>query len=167
MNTAAPQRSRTRRAEPREDIRQDTHVLETHGRVRKRKGTTDKFWIDPKVIPAGWSYEWKRKTVMGYQDVGYDTELLEQGWTPVDIRRHPNMMPDGWKGNIERDGLVLMERPMALTLEAKAEDDEAARDQIRRREQMNGETQQGQEGMPRTKPVINSGFDTALAVPKD
>ena len=29
---------------------------------------TDDFYVDPSVIPAGWSYEWKMLTVLGKED---------------------------------------------------------------------------------------------------
>lgn len=165
--SARSQAQRVRNTAPREEVREEVRTDDFASRERRRKGVTDKYYINPKDIPSGHSYEWKRHTVVGERNFGYETELLEQGWSPVPVSRHPNMMPEGWTGPIERDGLVLMERPIHLTQEARREDDEAARDQIRRREQMNGETKKGNEAMPTTKPIIKSGTDTAIAVPKD
>src|ERR1700676_2790894 len=31
----------------------------------------DKFYIDPRIIPDGWSYEWKALTVLGKENPGY------------------------------------------------------------------------------------------------
>ena len=40
---------------------------------------TDDFYVDPKVIPAGWGYEWKRKTVFGQEDPAYQVQLARTG----------------------------------------------------------------------------------------
>lgn len=78
----------------------------------------DKFWA-PRP-PEGWDYQWKTFKVMGEDWSSYQVELARNGWEPVPLSRHPEMMPVGWKGNsIEVEGLVLMERPLQMTLEAR------------------------------------------------
>lgn len=104
-------------------------------KVRKRKLGTDKFWIDPDIIPDGVTYEWKRQTVLGYEDPGYQVELAENGWEPVMAERHPHYMPPGYSGPITRDGMILMERPAYLTAEARHEEMQAARDLVAVKEQ--------------------------------
>lgn len=75
----------------------------------------DELFIDNETVPDGWTYEWKRQTVYGKSDPAYDTKLARTGWEPVPSERHPAMMPKGHRGEITRDGLVLMERPKAIT----------------------------------------------------
>lgn len=98
---------------------------------------TDEFFIDPRDIPPGWSYEWKRKTVLGQEDPAYMVSLARKGWEPVPASRHPHMMPEGWSATatIERKGLILMERPLELTEEQRELDRRAAINQVRQKEQ--------------------------------
>lgn len=107
--------------------------------VRRRKGASDIFHIDPELIPPGVSYEWKRKAVYGQENPAYMLGLMENHWKPVDVSRLPHMMPDGWTGAIERDGLILMERPSYLTEEARQEDEAAARAPIKAQQERLGQ----------------------------
>lgn len=115
-------------------------------RERKRKGNSaqDKFAIPPEMIPEGSSYEWKRRTVHNASDPAYEVDMAEQGWLPVDVKRHPEFMPPGWTGAIERGGLILMERPIQLTQEAQEESEKAARAQVRAKEEQIGIAGNGQ-----------------------
>jgi len=95
----------------------------------------ERFFIDPSIVPEGWSYEWKKKTVYGQGDPAYDTRLARTGWEPVQAERHPAMMPKGYRGEIVRDGLVLMERPAAITAKVKAIELRRARGAVQLKEQ--------------------------------
>jgi hypothetical protein len=119
---------RTRAARRAEEIRNHTGGLDDG---------TDDFYIDPRDIPPGWSYEWKRKTVLGQEDPAYMVSLARKGWEPVPASRHPHMMPEGWTATatIERKGLILMERPLELTEEQREIDRRAAINQVRQKEQ--------------------------------
>lgn len=98
---------------------------------RKRGGNVDRFNIPVSLIPDGWSYEWKNETVLGQPDVAHQIHMAENGWTPVPASRHPGLfMPDGEKGAIRRDGMLLMERPNELTEEARYEERVAANNQM-------------------------------------
>lgn len=99
--------------------------------VRRRRRTDDKFYVDPGKVKRGWSYEWKRFEVYGQPDSDHQVNLRENHWTPVPAARHPEMMPVGHAGVISKDGMVLMERPQYLTDEARQEDLDFARDQVR------------------------------------
>lgn len=104
------------------------------GRVlsRRRSGEADKFAIPPHIIPDGWTYEWKSKTILGQEQTDHITGLMENGWTPVPAERHAGQfMVRSGTGEIVRDGLVLMERPVELTEEARQEDKALARLQVR------------------------------------
>jgi hypothetical protein len=97
--------------------------------------STDKYYIEPRLIPDGWSYEWKTLTVLGKENPSYQVAVAHRGWEAVPRRRHPEMMPDNYPGNtIERDGMILMERPKEITDEVKANDYRNARQQVRAKE---------------------------------
>ncbi len=100
---------------------------------------TDKFYIDPSIIPDGWSYEWKMLTVLGKENPSYQVSLAHRGWEAVPRSRHPEMMPDNFRGEtIEREGMILMERPKEITDEVKANDLRNARQQVRGKEEQLG-----------------------------
>jgi len=129
-------------------------------RVRKHKGGQyhDKFYVDPATIPEGSSYEWKTHSVYNKVDPGYQIQLREQGWEPVDPRRHPELIAEGHKGPIIRDGLMLCERPIELTREAMEEDNHAARAAVRAKEQQMHGTPDGH--LPRMSPQISKSYES-------
>ena len=97
---------------------------------------TDSFAIDPRIIPDGWSYEWKVMSVMGAKNPSNEIAIARAGWDPVPVSRHPELMPKGWTGvTIERDGMMLMERPKEITDEAVVREKQKARGQVRDKEQ--------------------------------
>ena len=105
----------------------------------------DDFFVDPDKIPDGWTYEWKRHTVLGMEDPSYQVSLRRMGWTPVPASRHPEMMPANHKDDvILRKGMILMERPEEITEEVRAIDKKRARDQVRVKEQQLNEAPTGQ-----------------------
>jgi len=124
--------------------------------LREHLGTlddgVDQFYVDPRVIPDGWNYEWKRKETLGKADPAYEVSLRLKGWEPVPATRHPEMMPDGNGGeSIERKGMILMERPKEITDEVRQNDLRHARNQVRQKEQQLSGAPAGQ----------NSPFDAA------
>lgn len=132
-------------------------------RERKRKGgqLNDPFRVDN--IPPGTSYEWKRVTTYGKSDPSYDILMREQGWEPVDASRHPELVAEGHKGAIIRDGLMLMERPVELTQEAQAEDRAAAREAVTVKKQQLGETPSGtmpRDADPRVRPRVSTSYES-------
>jgi hypothetical protein len=156
------------KAEPevvREPVRAPIAPVAAHGRSRRRKGSVDRFHVPAEAIPEGWTYQWCRKSIFGQPDIAHQVGLQENGWTPVPSDRHKGLfMPTGHVGDIERDGLVLMERPSELTAEARAED-KAAADALTR-------MQQEQLGMAlpqafdRVKPDIRTGYERGPAQAK-
>ena len=118
------------RPEVRADIREDGPAQRAAKRVAEirahRAGldldNTDQYFIDPYMVPEGWSYEWKRKTIYNQEDPSYQVRLADAGWTPVPATRdarHKAMMPTGNYATIERDGMILMERPAEISSSAK------------------------------------------------
>lgn len=119
-------------------------IVDADGRlVRRRRRVDDKFYVHPSKVPHGWSYEWKRSMVYGQPDTDHQVNLRENHWTPVPADRHPEMMPVGHNGPVAKDGMILMERPAYLTEDARQEDLEIARDQVRVKEQQLGHTPSG------------------------
>jgi hypothetical protein len=122
----------------------------------------DRFFIDPRTIPDGWSYEWKRKTIWGKEDPAHDVELMRLGWEPVPATRHPEMMPKGNWQTIERDGMILMERPKVITDAAHAKNLKAARAQVRAKEAQLNQAPEGtlpRDEDPRTRATIKKSFE--------
>jgi hypothetical protein len=113
--------------------REPMHMTRT--RRRRYSNTEDRYALPLDEIPEGSSYEWKRFSVKGEEDPFYLTAQREQGWEPVDPKRHPNWLPDNFSGSaIIKDGLILMERPMELTLQAREEQETSSRKQVRDQE---------------------------------
>lgn len=105
---------------------------------------TDHFYFDREIIPAGWDYQWKRKSVHGEEDPSYTVNLQLAGWTPVPARRHPEMMPTGYRGDtIERKGQILMEMPKSVVDRRRLMDKKQAMDQVRVKEQQLASTPPG------------------------
>lgn len=105
----------------------------------------DKFYIDPRLIPDGWSYEWKRFTILGKEDPSYQVSLADRGWEAVPRSRHPFMMPENYQGQtIEREGQVLMERPKEITDEVNVIEKRKAREQVRSKEEQLAGAEPGQ-----------------------
>ena len=119
---------------PRE--RATRRAAEVRGNIGSMDEGTDDFYIDPSVIPDGWSYEWKMHTVFGKEDPSYSIALARKGWEPVETSRHPEMMATGnTEKLITRKGMILMERPMELTEEAKRIEQRRARLQVKTKEE--------------------------------
>jgi hypothetical protein len=128
---------------------------------------TDEF-AAPRA-PDGWTYEWKRRTIMGAEDPAYLTHLARVGWEPVATARHPEMMPhNATNPIIERKGMVLMQRPEVITQEAREIELRRARGQVRNKEEQLAAAPDGQFGRnhPQARPKISKGFEP-VPVPKD
>lgn len=129
---------------------------------------TDDFYIDPAIVPAGWTYEWKRDTILGAPDPAYSVQLARAGWEPVSVLKHPEYMPVGYKGKtIERKGMVLMERPSEIVEQAKKRDLRNARMQVAMKEEQlsgapDGQFERANKGEPLAK--INKTYE-AIPIP--
>lgn len=129
VHTAAATDARAPAHDPAHD-RPRTRTRQSHATAQ-----ANPFDLPKDEIPEGSSYEWKRFSVSGQSadhDPFYLASMRRQGWEPVDPRRHPNWVPPGYdKPHIIRDGLILMERPIELTNEARLEQKNLARQQMR------------------------------------
>jgi len=103
----------------------------------------DEFYIDPRVIPEGWDYNWKRHSTAGMEDDTYATELRQAGWEAVPAERHPELVPIGAKGAIIRKGMILMERPEEISNMAKQRELATAREAVAAKERALGQVPMG------------------------
>ena len=142
----------------------EQRAAEILGGLDEVEDGTDKYYIPPGAEPDGWSYEWKRRTIYNQEDPAYAVNLARTGWTVVPASRHPTMMPVGWKGDtIERDGMVLMERPAIVTDRFKEGDRRRAQLQVRHKEEQLGATPAGtlpRDADPRVKPRIGKTYES-------
>ena len=126
------------------EVRETAHAAPRRTRRRKDTVHDDIFYVPVEEIPEGSSYEWKRWSTHGLEDPFYIASMREQGWEPVDPKRHPNWVPPGYnQPHIIKGGQILMERPIELTQEARAEQRQLAKRQIHEAEQRVGLTPRG------------------------
>ena len=139
MSTDRPEPRPETRADVREDnprARAAARAAQLRDHMKGAEDAPDEFFIDGGMVPDGWTYEWKRRTVMGAEDPSYQVQLARGGWEPVPADRHPEFMPRGWRGKeIERKGMVLMERPAEITADVRARERKAARGQVQAKEE--------------------------------
>lgn len=150
MSEHLDEASPVKRGPGRPPMRAAAHVSSerepVHQRRRRHKllVNQDKFYIPVDEIPEGSSYEWKRWSVYGQEDPFYLANLREQGWQPVDPKKHPNWLPEGYNQNvILKDGMILMERPMELTQEFNDEISDLNRRQLRDQQARLGQAPEG------------------------
>jgi hypothetical protein len=94
---------------------------------------TDPFANAIRYAPPGWVYEWKRYSVHNKVEHGYLSKLARDGWTAVQGDRHPGVFTQSDdKGHIVHDGMILMERPLALHREAQMEEKRSADSAVNR-----------------------------------
>lgn len=140
-------------------------------RTRRRNvgSSGDRFHVPSHLIPEGSSVEWKRHTVWGKDDQAYDMSLLEAGWLPVQADQIPGLMREGYAGPVTRDGLMLYERPVELTDEARREDLQNARTQMRAKEEQLSGAPAGhfaRDEHPQTRPSIKKSYEP-MAIPEE
>ena len=129
----------------------------------------DEYYIELGIIPDGWSYEWKTRTILGAEDPAHQVALARKGWEIVPASRHPELMPMGYQGvEITRKGMVLMERPLEITQEARDALLRKARVQMRDKEAQltnakSGEFDRTNKGDPLVK--INKKYE-AMPIPE-
>lgn len=83
----------------------------------------DQFYVDLSKKPPNMSYEWRRKTVFGQEDRESQVIDAENGWRPVPPSRHPETFGENAEGEYGvKSGLILCERPAAMTEDARAQD---------------------------------------------
>lgn len=134
VEAVAPIRAAPRAEDPRE--RAARRAEELRDNRADDFDASDEFFIDPSVIPPGWDYEWKTKYIFNQENNSGMLAYRRAGWEEVPSARHPEMMPIGTdEPFVMRKGMVLMERPLEITQEARARDLRLARNQVRQKEE--------------------------------
>ena len=159
-----PMRTEMRESDPR--VAAAKRAQEIMGNIGQADQGIDDYMTPP--APEGWTYEWKRKTILNQEDPAYMTALARTGWEPVPAKRHPEMMPIGAATAIERKGMILMERPAEITRKFEEADRRRARLQMRAKEEQLGSAPQGQFGRDHAQaaPRINKSYEP-MPIPKD
>ena len=169
----APSRPEMRPAMREEDPR--TRAARRAAELRDHRGGdmaegSDDFYIDLADIPSGWTYEWKRKLVLGAEDPAYMVALARAGWEAVPTSRHPSYMPDsGNYPTIERKGMILMERPTEITNDAREHENRKARNQVRQKEAQLNSAEGGQferSNKDQSLVKINRSYES-IPIPKE
>ena len=99
----------------------------------------DRFHIPQHMIPEGMDLQWVTHSVMG-QEVPHERRRFENtGWTPVyqedfDHLYDGRWMPRGAPGEINQDGMVLMARPLHMSIAARQRELRRAKQQIQIKE---------------------------------
>lgn len=178
--TATAPKPASSRPDPRPELRAEARVDDPRARASARAALLrehlgdidegqDKFYVDPHAVPDGWSYEWKVRSVVGLEDPARQVAQARMGWEPVPVDRHPSFMPEGYHGKtIERDGMVLMERPKEITDEIKDIELRKARAQVRTKEEQLNSAPQGhfeRDSDPRTRAKITKTYE-AIPIPE-
>ena len=152
------------RAEQRPAMREESsrdraarRASEIEGHLPDENEAIDAFNVSA-LQPDGFNYQWKVRTVLGQELPQRQLEQAKYGWESVPASRHPELMPHGWKGQmIEREGLVLMERPTVIEEEMKRRERKEARDLVKGNQEKLSGVPQGQfarvdgEGRPTAK----------------
>jgi hypothetical protein len=128
----------------------------------------DDFYIPLDEIPDGWTYEWKRHTLMGQEDPAYQIQLLRAGWEPVPAVRHPWMMPHNTESQtILRKGMILMQCPTDIIDERRLAEQRKARNQVRAKEAQIAGTPDGTmtRDDARVRPQIKKSYE-AMPIPE-
>lgn len=126
-------RPRTERLSVREaEIRTEEVREPVRKKERTRKGLgIDQMHIPQALIPDDIDLQWNTETVLGMPAQHETIAMAQQGWEPVTVGmfegRFDYLMPRGHKGQIMYGASRLDWRPLELTMEARAEELQAAR----------------------------------------
>lgn len=143
----ATPRRRGRPPNPRPNVQAASMPRETAGGyegrdgeilTRTRRSGIDPFDVPKNFIPKGWDYQWCAIASLGNKEVvrTMQIEFHQNGWRPVPADRHDGyFMPRGEKGPVIVRDQMLMERPLQMSLDARAEDQRNAIQQMRDRDQ--------------------------------
>lgn len=148
-------------------VRAARRAAEIRGHIGSVDEGIDEFAAPP--APEGWTYEWKRYSIVNQEDRTHQTHLRRLGWEPVSASRHPEMMPENSGSEpIMRKGMILMERPKEITEEVRELNLKRARAQVRVKEQQLTNAPEGQFGRDhaQVKPNIKKSFE-AMPIPEE
>ena len=160
-----PLQGATASAETTEPLQQDVRTDKVIRRRHRNTEEQDPLYIDPKMIPAGLSVEWKRFSCYGKPDPAYMARLQRQGWEPCPVDKWRFLVGDEYEGKtVDIEGMRLMQRPKELTEEARREDYEIATGQVKNKMQQLSSTPEGQLERKVLKSNVSIG---RAAIPED
>jgi hypothetical protein len=163
------------RAEMRGDIRP---VDDGRQRMRKGDAAINPYDIDDirrmycptngtgtkEQIARETDFQWNNYETYGKQDFSRLRAHYDQGWRNVPHSMFPDRFaPVGTEGPVIVNDMILMERPMRLTVEARQEDYARATRAMQVHRQRMAEAPDGQ--APRTTPVIRTSRE-AIEIPE-
>lgn len=143
--------------------------------------TPDRLRIAKELIPQGMDLQWVTDSVFGQPMPQHRAEFEKRGWTPVhqedfDGQFDGLWMARGSPGEIKVDGLVLMARPLSLSIKAKKIDRQRALERVQIKEKelrggnLPGVTLDASHPNAVRTNMINRSMDGAfvpMAVPED
>jgi hypothetical protein len=132
---------RTEAARPKRTQARETGITTATGRDgevltrRAQFAASDPFDLPPDFIAAtlaeNYSLEWKTEYVYNEQRGVYISRLQRDGgWRPVQNKRLPGVFAGEEEEPVRHDGMILMERPLDLTIAARREEQISAREQL-------------------------------------
>lgn len=129
-----PRLADVRQAEVRQEPQREVATRSGEKRERLRKFAENQhgpLYIPREMIPDGTDLQWVALEINGQPFPQERVQYEQNGWRAVhanqfDGRFDGRFMPRGYQGEIVVGGQVLMERPLELTLEARAEERRAA-----------------------------------------
>lgn len=121
-----------RAAEPRHPLRPPEDYVEFEEESKLR--------IPRHQFPDGFDLQWVTHSVFGKEEPQHKAKYQRQGWVTVLAEewggKYGRMfMPDGYQGEINVDGLVLMARPESWSAKARALEAQRARERVYLKEQ--------------------------------
>lgn len=158
------------RVETRQELRAEDpraaaarRAAEIFGRVDLDE-TEDDFRLPPGLAPDGWEYEWKRKTIAGAEDTMHQLHMSQMGWEPVPAARHPQLVPEGFRGAVERKGMILMQRPKEVNDAQRQRDYRRAVGQVQGNEERLSIAPSGQ--FDRANAKVKTSFEAPIPIPE-
>ena len=133
---AAPVMREAKRVPLRERLREKASKV-------KDNANSDRFHIPEEMKPEGVKLEWKRFSVYGAEDPYYIANMRTTGWEPMTHEDFPDLVPEGYKGPIIKDGMMLMAMSEELYKKLVSKREGVSRQQIADREAMLGMTPKG------------------------
>ena len=160
-----------------EPVREVTARGEKRQRLVRYDASQDRLHIPREMIPAGTDLQWVAVEVLGQPNPQERVRFEQNGWRAVtpdmfDGRFDGRFMPKGHKGEIVVEGLCLMERPMELTMEARAEERAAAQLAVGIQErkltsgQLDGVTLDTQHSTARANTRLTRTVESGIMVPE-
>lgn len=169
-NTRQPVRQQPARHVEREPERRGAVVVTGRdGEILSRSRTQvgDIYHVEGHEIPDGWDYQWNPYTVLNQQATDSQVLMHANGFRPVPANRHPGRWTQqGATGAIIVNGLRLEERPSTLGDQARAEDIQKARTQMRDQTDSLRLTEKLPTGFESKRKYRGTGGDVRISIDK-